>query len=76
MRFLLTPRWLALHVAVVAVAVGCVLLGHWQLRSYEESERRQAANRAMRPVPVAELGDPGRPFPADAIGRPVGRSGR
>jgi cytochrome oxidase assembly protein ShyY1 len=75
-RFLLTPRWLALHLGVVAAVVGCILLGQWQLRSYEESERRQAANRAMRPVALAELTAPGHGLAADAVGRPVIASGR
>jgi cytochrome oxidase assembly protein ShyY1 len=74
--FLLTPRWLALHIGVIAVVVACVLLGQWQLRSYGESERRQAANRAMPPVALAELAAPGRGLPADALGRPVVVSGR
>jgi DNA-binding transcriptional regulator of glucitol operon len=31
-RFLLAPRWLALHVAVVAAGATMVLLGRWQWR--------------------------------------------
>lgn len=40
-RFLLTRRWLLLHVAVVVIAVLFVNLGLWQLRRLDE---RRAAN--------------------------------
>ncbi len=57
-RFLLGPRWLALALAAVLVAVSCLQLGRWQLHRMEE---RQARNEAVAeaasatPTPVADL---------------------
>ena len=36
MRRLLTPRWVAAHLVVVALAVLFISLGFWQLRRLEE----------------------------------------
>lgn len=42
LRFLLGPRWLALHAALVAVLVAFVALGRWQLGSFEHHDRSHA----------------------------------
>lgn len=36
MRSLLTPRWIAAHLVVLAVVIGCVTLGLWQLDRLED----------------------------------------
>lgn len=57
-RFLLRPRWLALTLAVVLVAVACVQLGRWQLHRLEERRARNVAVAAAAnaaPAPVADL---------------------
>jgi cytochrome oxidase assembly protein ShyY1 len=69
-RFLLTPRWLVAHAAVLAVAAACVALGLWQL---DRLEQRRAYNSlldrrfAMAPVPLDELLPPGSEPDDDAI---------
>ena len=57
-RFLLGPRWLALALAAVLVAVSCVQLGRWQLHRMEERQARNAAvaeAASATPAPVADL---------------------
>lgn len=57
-RFLLSPRWLAFHLLVVAVIVAMVNLGFWQLRRLDE---RQAFNERVReridmaPLPLVDV---------------------
>nr|BFE84880.1 hypothetical protein GCM10020093_074810 [Planobispora longispora] len=46
-RFLLTPRWIALHVVVLLVIPAFVFLGQWQFGRFEErsaSSDRISAN--------------------------------
>ena len=43
-RFLLTPRWIAFHLLVLAVIVVMINLGFWQLRRLDE---RRAFNEAV-----------------------------
>ncbi len=57
-RFLLTPRWLLLHVVAVAAVAGCLLLGWWQASVYQDSHGRHEL-RDREPVAVAELASPG-----------------
>jgi cytochrome oxidase assembly protein ShyY1 len=55
LRFLLTPRWLALLLVAVIVGVACVELGLWQFRRYHERHDDNAIIRqhlAADPVPV------------------------
>lgn len=80
LRFLLAPRWLALHVAVVAAVAGTMVLGSWQMRSYAEQERReQVAARNQQAdapsVPVEQALATGEPLVRDAVGRPVTLTG-
>lgn len=58
MRFLLTPRWIGFFLAVLALAVVCVLMGDWQ---WHKREVRHASNElvekhlAIDPVPLDEV---------------------
>ncbi|MEO3814372.1 SURF1 family protein [Sphaerisporangium sp. B11E5] len=67
-RFLLTPRWLALHVLVLVLIPCFVLLGRWQFGRFED---RSAAsdlagrNLAAAPVPLEQIDRPGADVPAD-----------
>lgn len=57
-RFAREPRWIVLHVTVLAAVVGMVNLGLWQLRRLEEKRDRNAlleANFAEPPVALKEL---------------------
>ncbi|WP_030452674.1 SURF1 family protein, partial [Herbidospora cretacea] len=57
-RFLLTPRWLALHVVVLLVIPAFVFLGRWQFGRWEDrsaAEDRNATNLSAPPVPVETL---------------------
>ncbi|MEU7895465.1 SURF1 family protein [Nonomuraea sp. NPDC049152] len=63
-RFLLTPRWLALHVVVLLVIPAFVFLGQWQFGRYEERSSNSdvvTRNLEAKPVPIAELAAPGEP---------------
>lgn len=61
LRFLLTPRWLALHLVTVLVVVGFVALGWWQFLVYRDSQARHD-ERAAEPVPIDELVRAGEPL--------------
>ncbi|MFI7133350.1 SURF1 family protein [Nonomuraea sp. NPDC050153] len=61
-RFLLTPRWLALHVVVLLVIPAFVFLGRWQFGRFEErsaNSERVTANIEAAPVPLDRLAVPG-----------------
>lgn len=67
-RFLLTPRWIALHVVVLLVIPAFVLLGRWQFGRFEErsaNSERVTANIEAAPVPLDQLAAPGRPVRQD-----------
>ncbi|WP_084955502.1 SURF1 family protein [Thermoactinospora rubra] len=54
-RFLLTPRWVALHVVVLLVIPAFVLLGRWQFGRFEEKSASSdlvTANLSADPVPL------------------------
>ncbi|MFF0573133.1 SURF1 family protein [Streptosporangium saharense] len=73
-RFLLTPRWLALHVVVLLVIPAFVFLGRWQFGRYEErssSSHEITANLSAAPVPLESLMSPGTPMRAHDRYRPV-----
>jgi cytochrome oxidase assembly protein ShyY1 len=69
LRFLFTPRWMALHLAAVVIASGFVALGWWQLGVYQESHARQE-ERDRSPVPLSTVAVAGRPL-GDAADRAV-----
>lgn len=55
---LLSPGWILAHTAVIALAVGFVMLGLWQLdRHHERSEANRVGRErlAMPAVPLAEI---------------------
>ncbi|MBA2574309.1 MAG: SURF1 family protein [Nocardioidaceae bacterium] len=60
LRFLLTPRWLGLLVAVLVVGGVCLQLGRWQLSRYDDrlsSNETVRANLVADPVPASEVLD-------------------
>ncbi|MFI6457619.1 SURF1 family protein [Streptosporangium amethystogenes] len=78
-RFLLTPRWLALHVVVLLVIPAFVLLGQWQFGRFEErstSSDQITRNLAAAPVSVGELTSPGGTVSIQDKYRPVTVGGR
>lgn len=80
LRFLLAPRWLALHAATVAAIAGTLVLGSWQMRAYVEQEEREqtaAANQAAdAPTePVDQVVPAGEALSVDAVGQPVTADG-
>ncbi|WP_166353907.1 SURF1 family protein [Phytoactinopolyspora limicola] len=53
-RFLLTPRWLAIHTFFVLAVAFCVFAGWWQLGAFQDSQTRHD-DRDRPPVAVEEL---------------------
>lgn len=53
-RFLLSPRWIAAHIALVAAVAVCAILGSWQADAFRESKARHDA-RDSAPVPFSDL---------------------
>lgn len=80
MPWLLTPRWLALHVALVAAVAGAVLLGRWQMEAYVARDERdrevEAEQAAADPRPLGTVVAPGEALTQPAVGRPVETAGR
>ncbi|GAA3670102.1 SURF1 family protein [Nonomuraea antimicrobica] len=67
-RFLLTPRWIALHVVVLLVIPAFVFLGRWQFGRFEErsaNSERVTANIEAAPVLLERLAAPGQPVKED-----------
>ncbi len=78
-RFLLTRRWVTLHIVVLLVIPAFILLGRWQFGRYEERSAaydRTNANLAAAPVPLGTLDAPGAEVPAAVQFRKVTVSGR
>lgn len=54
LRFLLTPRWLGLLLAVLVVGGACLQLGRWQLSRYDDRQDSNGTLRAnLKADPVA-----------------------
>lgn len=68
-RFLLTPRWLLLHLVMVVAVLACLALGRWQWDTYQDSSSQQAL-RERAPEPITEVLEPGQPL-EDAANRPI-----
>jgi cytochrome oxidase assembly protein ShyY1 len=83
-RFLLTPRWLGLHLFAVLAVPLCIWLGVWQLSRFEQRTHTgdhraaQAAALVARPVPLSGLlaGADAESVTAGDAGREVTFSGR
>lgn len=58
--FVLSPRWLALHVVAIALVAAFAALGWWQLDAYRTSQDRHDT-RAADAVPLSEVIEPGQP---------------
>lgn len=68
MRILFTPRWLGLLAAAIALAIGMVMLGVWQLSRYEARDSingRIDAGTAGKASPLPEV-----------LGQPSGAAGQ
>jgi surfeit locus 1 family protein len=76
--YLLTrPAMFLLHVPAVLAVVVAVLLGNWQLDSWQLHREDRAAELAdVEPVPLEDVLGADDPFPGDAVGRPVSMTGR
>jgi cytochrome oxidase assembly protein ShyY1 len=74
-RFLLTPRWLAVHALAVLAVAACLLLGRWQLDSYQQGRAQPAATPGP-PVELASVLAPGERLDADRTGLAVTVTGR
>jgi cytochrome oxidase assembly protein ShyY1 len=67
-RFLLTPRWITLHIVVLLFIPAFVFLGQWQFGRFEERSAdsdRVTANIEAPPVALSQLAAPGRRVEAD-----------
>jgi cytochrome oxidase assembly protein ShyY1 len=56
-RFLLKPRWLAVHVLVIALVVVMINLGFWQLHRWQDRTAFNDAVRSRSAVPTAAFSD-------------------
>lgn len=74
-RFLLQPRWLGWHVALVVVLVSFTLLGRWQLHVYEAADRGQQRTAARAPVPLTQVTRAGARLTGTAVGTRVTAAG-
>ncbi|GAA3789252.1 SURF1 family protein [Sphaerisporangium flaviroseum] len=78
-RFLLTPRWLALHVLVLVLIPSFLLLGRWQFGRYEERSAASdvaTGNLAAPTVPLTSIDKPGAEVPPSLKFRSVTATGR
>lgn len=78
-RFLLTPRWLGLHLLVLLLIPAFLWLGQWQFGRYEERSANAAritANLEADPVPLETLTTAGGEVAAADRFRPVTVTGR
>lgn len=78
---LLRPRWLATYAALAVVVVAFVLLGRWQLGTWEgknrEAAKAAAEQKAARPpVPLEQALRPGQLLDGARVGTPLEVTGR
>jgi cytochrome oxidase assembly protein ShyY1 len=81
MLWLLSPRWLLLHLGTVLALAATIWLGQWQMQAYAERERQEqqaaaAAARQTDPVPVDTIVPAGESLTRPALGTLVTVSGR
>lgn len=77
-RFLLSPRWLALHVLVLVIIPAFVFLGRWQFGRFEErsaASTRTSSNMEAAPAPLARLDTVGGAVPESLRFRTVTATG-
>lgn len=75
-RPLLRPVALGAHLVAAVLVTAAVLLGLWQIGSWQEQRQDARAERAdLAPVPLAEALGPDDAFPTSAVGLPVSVSG-
>jgi cytochrome oxidase assembly protein ShyY1 len=75
-RFLLAPRWLALHAGLVVVVVAFAVLGRWQWDAAGLRESQQERPADPTPVELSSVAAPGQPLRPEALGRTVTVRGR
>ncbi|MEU3461426.1 SURF1 family protein [Streptomyces sp. NPDC006733] len=83
-RFLLTPRWVGVHLFVVLAVPFCVFMGSWQLSRFEDrmnshhvAEQAPKAAASAAPAPLAAvLPDTTAQVTQDTTGRTVTATGR
>jgi cytochrome oxidase assembly protein ShyY1 len=75
-RELLARRWLPWHAALVVALVSFILLGRWQLDSYESSGRADQAGQGRPAVPLTDVTSPGGRLGAGDAARKVTATGR
>jgi cytochrome oxidase assembly protein ShyY1 len=73
LRFLLRPRWLAWHAALVVVLLAFGWLGSWQLSSFEHHDRGSRADRPAVALDVVQR--PGGRLAGDDLDRRVTAQG-
>jgi cytochrome oxidase assembly protein ShyY1 len=56
-RFLLSPKWIAFHVLVIAVVVTMINLAFWQLRRLDQRQDFNSAVRANANQPITSFDD-------------------
>ena len=56
-RFVLRPKWIVRHLAVVLLVVGMIWLGFWQLRRLDEKRSIKATVEARQELPVGDVED-------------------
>ncbi|WP_158542899.1 SURF1 family protein [Phytoactinopolyspora halophila] len=74
LRFLVTPRWLAVHLALVVALAICVIAGWWQLNVFQDTTSRQD-ERDQPPTAIDQLVTPGHDI-GTAADRPVRAEGQ
>jgi cytochrome oxidase assembly protein ShyY1 len=75
-RFLLAPRWLALHAALVVVLIAFGMLGWWQLESARSNEVERQHREKGVAVELSSIAQAGRGTSSGLAGQTVTVSGR
>lgn len=73
---LLAPRLLPLHLLGLALTVGAVLMGIWQVNVWQTHREAEARDlTSLAPLSLDRVLGPDQPFPNSAVGRPVDLEG-
>ena len=76
LRRALAPRHWWIHALALVLVAAAGLLGWWQLQAWQDRRAAEALDLTeATPVPLAAVLGADDPFPADALGRPVGSAG-